>query len=277
MYIRRNGSRIPWGQVARELARHLDPDSSVATLASGIKEALAPEDFGEAERALDDLGFPRATSTELLHATALARELSALGVEIEVEERSGLEAETTSQVQESNQTSPELRAEGPGTDLLDEEQPEGTERKQAKTRKKGRLRSYVVRREEPSKGESPGIEAKRDFVDQCGIDRVIAFERESHRKPEVMSLNHPGFDILSRGSHETRYIEVKSVSDRWGDDGVALSATQFAEARTRTDEYWLYVVESATSENFVIHRICDPATNVDQYFFDAGWSALDDE
>jgi hypothetical protein len=92
-----------------------------------------------------------------------------------------------------------------------------------------------------------------------------------------MALNHPGFDIISRGEHETRYIEVKSLSERWADDGVGLSATQFAEARELGEEYWLYVVEFATSEHYVVHKICDPATNVDQFFFDAGWSALDDE
>lgn len=274
LYIRRNAGRIPWGQVARELAKYLDPNSAVATLASGVKEALAPEDFGQAEGALDDLGFPRATSTELLHSTALARELSALGVEGEP----GNENESETQPKGESTAGDARPTERDGDGVSGEEQqPEPTERRQTRTRKKGRLRSYVVRGEEPSTKERPGVEGKRDFVDQCGIDRVIAFEEASHRQPEVMALNHPGFDILSRGEHEDRYIEVKSVSDRWGDDGVALSSTQFDEARTRGAEYWLYVVEFATAENFVIHRICDPASSVDQYFFDSGWSALDDE
>jgi hypothetical protein len=86
-----------------------------------------------------------------------------------------------------------------------------------------------------------------------------------------MPPRHPGFDVRSVDTEgKVRVIEVKSTADAWGARGVAISSTQFATAQQRREEFWLYVVDQALTSPRV-HPINDPATQIDQYFFDDGW------
>jgi hypothetical protein len=86
----------------------------------------------------------------------------------------------------------------------------------------------------------------------------------------------PGFDIKSTDADGfiARYIEVKSCSGEWDNSGVALSKTQFQDAQTLGDVFWLYVVERATSADFRILRIQDPARRVTDFLYDDGWTTL---
>jgi hypothetical protein len=88
-----------------------------------------------------------------------------------------------------------------------------------------------------------------------------------------MPKNHPGYDIESRDTSGEieRYIEVKSRSGLWGDDGVGLTSTQFSKARELGEQYWLYVVENAAQPDAQIYRIQNPAGKVEQFLYDAGW------
>ena len=47
------------------------------------------------------------------------------------------------------------------------------------------------------------------------------------------------------------------------------ASTQFAMAGERREEYWLYVVEDSLGDP-IVHPINDPASKVDQFFFDDG-------
>jgi hypothetical protein len=72
-----------------------------------------------------------------------------------------------------------------------------------------------------------------------------------------------------------RYIEVKSLSGDWGARNAAgLTRAQYEFAREKGDQFWLYVVERAAGDDYQIHRIQDPANQVNQYLFDDGWQEL---
>ncbi|HAB19509.1 MAG TPA: hypothetical protein DCE44_24140, partial [Verrucomicrobiales bacterium] len=137
-----------------------------------------------------------------------------------------------------------------------------------------KLRSYVLRDSTPPE-EPPNTEAaaRRSALSAAGVARVKAFERAANRDPREMDHHHPGYEIESRDQtgEIARYIEVKSLSGQWGQDGVGLTSTEFAKARELGSRYWLYVVEQADTSNTRIHRIQDPASKVDQYLYDDGW------
>jgi hypothetical protein len=137
-----------------------------------------------------------------------------------------------------------------------------------------RLPVYVAR-DQNGEAEDPEKRAQNDAVEAAGVRRVIKFELDQGRDPLEMPLNHPGYDIESTAlDGSRRIIEVKASSGRWGTRGVALTRTEFETAVARGDEYWLYVVESADSDSFWIHRIQDPARRANQFVFDKGWGLL---
>lgn len=140
----------------------------------------------------------------------------------------------------------------------------------------GRFFSYVVPRESPAldtadPGESISLE-----VDRAGVARVLDYERCAGRDPREQPHNNPGFDVASHNPDGSvaRYIEIKSLSGRWAERGVAMSRRQAAENVDRGQEFWLYVVEYAMDDSraqvFPIH---DPISKAGWFVFDGGWSA----
>lgn len=138
-----------------------------------------------------------------------------------------------------------------------------------------RLRSYVAPVRDGTGAAADVADGDGDpAVERAGVDAVLDFERAHGREPEEMPPNHPGFDIRSVDAEgAVRVIEVKATADEWGPRGVAISSTQFATAQQRREEFWLYVVDRALTAPRV-HPINDPATKIDQYFFDDGWQAV---
>ena len=69
--------------------------------------------------------------------------------------------------------------------------------------------------------------------------------------------------------------EVKSLSGDWSTRNAAgMTNSQFDLAREMGEEFWLYVVERATSDDYCIYRIQNPANLVNQFLFDDGWHVL---
>jgi hypothetical protein len=56
--------------------------------------------------------------------------------------------------------------------------------------------------------------------------------------------------------------------------GVGVSSPQFRYAQQQGKQFWLYVVENARSGSPTLYCINDPATQITQYRFDAGWKEL---
>lgn len=155
----------------------------------------------------------------------------------------------------------------------------GKKRDSYKQREREQLRSYLQPEGEiGSKRERDGLsEEQRRKVDAAAVDAVVAYEERFGRAPERMPHENEGFDVRSEAADgSVRYIEVKGTSPQWDRQGVALSSRQFQEARARTDEFWLYVVEVGKPGADPI-RIQDPANRVRQYFLDSGWRIADEE
>lgn len=136
-----------------------------------------------------------------------------------------------------------------------------------------RLRSYVTPKR-PA-GQSPHDGSDNDEeVERAGVAAVMEYERTHGREPEEMPPLNPGFDVRSVDAEErVRFIEVKATTNVWGERGVAMSSMQFDTALKKREDFWLYVVDRALSDPSV-HPISDPASKVDQYFFDDGWRAV---
>ena len=147
----------------------------------------------------------------------------------------------------------------------------GSEASTAQTQ--SRLRSYVVPKGLIGQGKHDGSDDD-GRVERAGVAAVLAYERAHDRVPEEMPPLNPGFDLRSVDAEErVRFIEVKSTADIWGARGVAMSSTQFATAQQRREDFWLYVVENART-SAKVHPINDPASRVDQFFFDDGWRVV---
>lgn len=160
----------------------------------------------------------------------------------------------------------------------DEEDEAGTGRP-VSSRRQGRFCTYV-RHDGPEPGaDSDETGAQQSAVEKAGVRTVMAHERDQQREPEEMPPNHPGYDIESRDGTGVieRYIEVKACSGAWGSLGVGLTKTEFERAREFGDRYWLYVIENAVTDSPRIHRIQDPAQQVNQFFYDHGWAHLSEE
>jgi hypothetical protein len=117
---------------------------------------------------------------------------------------------------------------------------------------------------------------QRNEVDEAGIQLVVEYEKHQGLSPKIMPHNHPGYDIeaTDKWGHIIRYIEVKSLSDRWIIGNAVLSKTQFEKATELAEKYWLYVVERAQESDACVYCIQNPAHRVDQFVFDDGWMAL---
>ncbi len=113
---------------------------------------------------------------------------------------------------------------------------------------------------------------KRDEIDECGIAKVVAYEKQQGRFPEVKPHNNRGFDILSRNAdgEAVRTIEVKSKGGKW--DSVLVSKPQFETALERNTNFWLYVVERALDDdNYEIYQIQNPAHKVQKFAYKSDW------
>ena len=183
---------------------------------------------------------------------------------------------------EESQGKSDTRRNRPRFERKDSETTRREQGSKARSRKRGRLLSYVAEDgDEDSKVEDPQTTQLRLKVDRLGIEAVVRFEEEAGRYPEEMAPNFKGFDLKSFGSEEdresnkepVRYIEVKSITGIWREKGVGLTKSQFEEARKKGDRYWLYVVEYANSDA-IVHPIRNPARRATHYFFDHGWKKV---
>jgi hypothetical protein len=138
-----------------------------------------------------------------------------------------------------------------------------------------RLRSYVVEidEEEGDQGtvgdEAPDLSS----IDIAGVARVLEYERKCGRAPCEMAHGNAGFDVESfdKRGKLVRRIEIKSTGSQWSIAGVMLSRRQHEQAVEDGDRFWLYVVENAQDDDYMIYRIQDPASRIDYFGFDGGW------
>jgi len=157
-----------------------------------------------------------------------------------------------------------------------------------------RLRSYVEQGTEREMVGAPHggqAQAKRDDIEQAGIEAAIAYERLQGRMAEVLNPNHPGWDIdsyeqapvaaiLDRPAERklVRRIEVKATRHAWDGWGVGISSTQHREAQKLGADFYLYVVEHALDPaRCTLYVFQNPVAKISDYRFDDAWRKAADE
>jgi hypothetical protein len=107
------------------------------------------------------------------------------------------------------------------------------------------------------------------------MNAVIEAEKAEGFEVEVFPHYNEGFDIHSKKGNELRIIEVKGTRGPWDNYGVSLSPPQMLEAKKSKENYWLYVVEHA-STNPKIYKIQNPYEKITSFRFDRGWKEFHD-
>ena len=130
--------------------------------------------------------------------------------------------------------------------------------------------SYVAAHPEEAESDPDGLDqSARMALEAKAIDLILSRESEWRRT----RTHNPGFDLYQgdEQSGATRWCEVKAMTGTLADRPVGLSRTQFNYAREHGEAYWLYVVESAGTDDASLVRIQDPAGKAKTFTFDHGW------
>lgn len=105
---------------------------------------------------------------------------------------------------------------------------------------------------------TPPTEGLKRRVEEVGMREAMRYERENGREPQDVSNEFRGYDIVSAGGGETRYIEVKAFAET---GPVELTPHEWQMANRLGDAYWLYVVENALTRP-KLNPIPNPAKNL---------------
>jgi hypothetical protein len=291
LYFVPQQGNIPWAAIAREISAVLCEDTESGRVALALMQVLSAPDTQSAGALLDELGFPPVENVDI------SPESEAPVTDLGTEEETVLPPSPTDTAQAEESAGGAAPNGQPGGGARQGTSPSNGSRPAPGTHggngsggadrtdrpkerpqyaKRSKFRTYVV----PEGAETTAADGHdgegRSEVDEAGVQRVCEYEISQQRNPTIMPHNNPGFDIKSTDVDGiiARYIEVKSSASEWGGDGVAVSKTQFEDAKTHGDVHWLYVVEKATSADFRIFRIQDPAGRVTEFLYDDGWSAL---
>lgn len=297
---------------ARELVRALGLEEKLGRLALPVARVLMAPSGEAAASELDEAGIPRLSEVDLKDlapsvAGGLGAESTGHGHQTsegayepettpstEVDEDDRIEPEAAKQGLAVTDTSPipAVGSSGTPSGQGNDRQPsdasssrstaDSRDRKSKSSGRRTRLISYVSPKDsdntEPDRSRDTGDTNAE--VDAAGVAHVLAFEEASGRIAAAMPHNNPGYDVESNNLNGNieRYIEVKSIGDRWDTLGVTLTSTQMKHARELGDAYWLYVVEHADSEHgHRIHAIQNPAAQIDSYGFDYKWQEVETE
>jgi hypothetical protein len=153
-----------------------------------------------------------------------------------------------------------------------------------KTSANNRLPVYVG---SDSDNDDESIKAAENLATKLGDkgeDFIISHSHTLLTSPNNVLVkaerNQEGFDISEKDpeGNIVRYIEVKTVGEKWGDCGVALSKPQW-EFAMHNDNWWLFVVENMDNEfaDTSIYRFKNPVRKVNKFMFDRSWEAIADE
>jgi len=104
----------------------------------------------------------------------------------------------------------------------------------------------------PSDAEDSQADLKFAAIERIAIQAATSFEEARGCTVESVESDTRGFDLISRqvasevsrGSTETRFIEVKG---RASVGEIALTANEYKTAQRLGDDYWLYVVFNCAS------------------------------
>jgi hypothetical protein len=108
-----------------------------------------------------------------------------------------------------------------------------------------------------------------------GVEIVSGYEEKQGRTVEDVQKDDAGYDLVSRGKDDTRYIEVKTISSVWEYREVIFTKNEYEASRRLLDQYWIYVVELTDKEREPeITPIQNPYGLITHYSLDKGWKCV---
>ena len=201
--------------------------------------------------------------------------------EAELRERLGVRnRETSAAAEDSDRSAGKRKPPGPTETEEQESGDDGSESNVSETEEPSPTRatarqfvSYVAVETE-GEDEDPDdlTQSARMDLERSAIEFILRVEPDWRRTP----ANNPGFDLYRGPSlnEATRWCEVKAMTGTLDERPVGMSSTQFDWARNHGDNYWLYVVERAGTNDPTLVRIQDPAGKAKTFTFDRGWRAV---
>ena len=106
---------------------------------------------------------------------------------------------------------------------------------------------------------------------------MLRYLRELGVECQSVEAEKCGYDFEARVGEETFCIELKASEDRWEGWEESLSRNEFWKAKELRERYFLCVVDRATSEDWRICFIRDPAAEVDYFLFDHPWKSFGED
>jgi len=95
-------------------------------------------------------------------------------------------------------------------------------------------------------------------VEAAGMRVAMEYERKHDRSPSDVSGKNLGYDVVSEGDDEVRYIEVKA---RVGEGQIFLTPNEWMTSKQLGPKAWLYVVANAMDKP-QLYAIQDPASKL---------------
>lgn len=281
-YVRSDKTNL-WASIAKEISLAIAPTSEPGRLAAGLFQVLSAKTDDDASELLDQLGYhtlqaasPTIAGTNTFNAIGAESDTTSEVDPLDNTENISVTPETKMTPEEAIKNIMGGGAPSPTPMPGDPENDNtGSQSGVGKNSKgNGRLLSYVSNSNGHDNGKN-GNHSDLNNIGDKGIERVVEYERRQGRSPEVMPPMNEGFDIQSKDAdgNIVRYIEVKSLSGEWGTLGAGVSKPQFEFSQRNTSKSWLYVVERATSDDFKIYKIKEPADKVVKFMYDKGWKA----
>lgn len=88
--------------------------------------------------------------------------------------------------------------------------------------------------------------------------------------------NNKGYDITeeNQSGRIVRYIEVKTLTGKWGEGGVSITEHQFSFAQKEKDKWWLFVIEGINTDSPKVYQFKNPVIEANRFMFDGSWKQL---
>jgi hypothetical protein len=199
-YFVGNGE-LAWREIAKELAVLACPGKEPGSLAASLKEVLASANRIEAERSLDDLGFPpAAVAIGVTPEEAPIEQIGNAGGEPSSASGQILVGSAGGPTQRTGGEGAEGSPSGGGSSVQDGTilGPSTGRSRAVPAQPQSRLPVYVETGDGPSRPSDEESRERLKEVDRKGVDRVRKAEIEAGRQPRVMPHNNEGFDIESK-------------------------------------------------------------------------------
>jgi hypothetical protein len=149
----------------------------------------------------------------------------------------------------------------------------GTKSRSKASNSLSRFVSYVSVEPDEQATDPDGLSSEQRLaLEEKAIVLIIEREPLLERTPP----GNKGFDLVENDSagEPERWVEVKAMKATLHDRPIGMSSTQFEFARKAGEQYWLYVVEQAGTDEARIVKIQNPARRAGYFTFDQGWLAV---